>query len=277
MERPLVIKIGGSTLGEADSTLRDIAALAAAGEPPIVVHGGGAEASRWLEAMGIPSRFERGLRVTDERVLPVVVAVFAGLVNKRIVAAINAAGGGAAIGLSGADGRLVECSLAQAELGFVGEPVTAHPEPILALLSAGFIPVVSSIGFVPGDGADQLVNVNADTMAGCLAAACDARRLVYLTDVEGVRGPDGSVISRLDERTARALIADGTIAGGMIPKVEACLTSLEEGVRKTHIIDGRLRHSLLLEIYTEAGIGTQIVLNGLQDGPESRRPVAAQR
>lgn len=243
MARPLVIKIGGSTLGGADSTLRDIAALAAVGDPPIVVHGGGAEASRWLEAMSIPSRFERGLRVTDERVLPVVVAVFAGLVNKRIVAAINAAGG-RAVGLSGADGRLVECRLAQAELGFVGEPLAAHPEAILALRSAGFIPVLSSIGFVPGDGPDQLVNVNADAMAGCVAAACGARQLVFLTDVEGVRGPDGAVIPRLDERRARALIADGTITGGMIPKVEGCLAALAPGL-DVQIVDGRVPGMLL--------------------------------
>lgn len=237
MDRPLVIKIGGSTLGEADSTFRDVATLAASGDVPIVVHGGGAEASRWLQAMAIPSRFERGLRVTDEAVLPVVVAVFAGLVNKRIVAAINAAGG-RAVGLSGADARLLECRLTQPHLGFVGEPVAAHPEAVLALRAAGCIPVISSIGCVPGPGPDQLVNVNADTMAGSIAAACGARQLVFLTDVEGVRGADGQVIPRLGTAQARAMVADGTIAGGMIPKVEACLAAAALGL-DVRIVDGR--------------------------------------
>ena len=175
---PLVIKIGGSTLGAADTTFRDVAALAKAGQVPIVVHGGGAEASRWLESMHIESRFERGLRVTDERVLPVVVAVFAGLVNKRIVAAINAAGA-SAVGLCGADGRTLECRLADPELGFVGEPVAAHPEAVLALHAAGIIPVVGPIGFVPGEETDQLVNINADTVAAIVTVKFDANGTEY--------------------------------------------------------------------------------------------------
>jgi acetylglutamate kinase len=237
MTAPLVIKIGGSTLGEADTTFRDVAELARRGDTPVVVHGGGAEASRWLEAMNIPSRFERGLRVTDERVLPVAVAVFAGLVNKRIVAAINA-NGALACGLSGADSRTLECRIADPELGFVGEAVRVRTEAIDALRSAGIIPVISSIGFVPADAADQLVNVNADTIAGEIAAAVGARQLLFLTDVEGVRDGSGAIIPQLSASQARALIADGTIAGGMIPKVEACLhaTSLGVGVR---IVDGR--------------------------------------
>jgi len=245
MSRPLVIKIGGSTLGEADSTFRDIAALVRAGTIPVVVHGGGAEASRWLEAMGIPSRFERGLRVTDEHVLPVVVAVFAGLVNKRIVAALNGAGARAA-GLSGADGRLLECRLADPALGFVGEPVAVHAEAALALHGAGIVPVVGPIGFVPSAGfaPDQLVNVNADTVAGNIAAALGAERLVFLTDVEGVRGPDGAVLPTLTGPEAARLIADGTIAGGMIPKVENCLHAARLGV-PAQIVDGRRPGALL--------------------------------
>ena len=243
MTGPLVIKIGGSTLGEADTTFRDVAELAKRGDVPVVVHGGGAEASRWLEAMNIPSRFERGLRVTDEKVLPVVVAVFAGLVNKRIVAAINAAGA-SAVGLCGADGRTLECRLAAPELGFVGEPVAVHPEAIRALHGAGIVPVIGPIGCVPGDGADQLVNINADTVAGNIAAALGASRLVFLTDVDGVRGADGTVIPELTEAQARGLIADGTIAGGMIPKVEACLHALSLGV-PVQIVDGRSSGMLL--------------------------------
>lgn len=243
LANPLVIKIGGSTLGAADTTFRDVAALAAAGDPPIVVHGGGAEASRWLESMRIPSHFERGLRVTDEATLPVVVAVYAGLVNKRIVAAINAAGA-TAVGICGADGRTLECRLADPALGFVGEPVSVHPAAIEALHNAGIVPVIGPIGFVPGEHADQLVNVNADTVAGNIAAAMNASRLVFLTDVDGVRDAAGKVIPSLSGERARALIADGTIAGGMIPKVEACLHALSLGV-EVQIVDGRNSGMLL--------------------------------
>ncbi len=243
LANPLVIKIGGSTLGAADTTFRDIAALAAAGNPPIVVHGGGAEASRWLESMGIPSHFERGLRVTDEATLPVVVAVYAGLVNKRIVAAINAAGA-TAVGICGADGRTLECRLADAALGFVGEPVAVHPAAVEALHTAGIVPVIGPIGFVPGEQADQLVNVNADTVAGNIAAAMNASRLVFLTDVDGVRDAAGVVMPSLSGERARQLIADGTIAGGMIPKVEACLHALSLGV-EVQIVDGRNSGMLL--------------------------------
>ena len=241
MSGPLVVKIGGSTLGSTDTTYADIARMAAGDDVPVVVHGGGAEASRWLEAMGIPSRFERGLRVTDEQVLPVVVAVFAGLVNKRIVTAINAAGA-IAVGLSGADGRLLECRLADSALGFVGEPVAVHPGALQALLAGGIVPVVSSIGYVPGEAADQLVNVNADTVAGSIAAAVGARGLVFLTDVEGVAGPDG-LTRELEAATARAWMEDGTISGGMIPKVEACLHAVGLGV-PARIVDGRVDGAL---------------------------------
>ncbi len=243
MNRPLVIKIGGSTLGDADTTFRDVAELARRGDIPIVVHGGGAEASRWLESMQIPSRFERGLRVTDDRVLPVVVAVFAGLVNKRIVAAINGSGAIAA-GLCGADGRILECRIADPELGFVGEPLKVNTTAVLALREAGVIPVIGPIGCVPGEGADQLVNINADTVAGNIAAAVGARQLVFLTDVDGVRGADGVVIPSLSTAAARDLIADGTISGGMIPKVEACLHAAGLGVN-VRIVDGRSSGMLL--------------------------------
>lgn len=254
--RPFVIKIGGSTLGATDTTYADIAALAREGDVPVVVHGGGAEASRWLDAMHIPSRFERGLRVTDERVLPVVVAVFAGLVNKRIVAAIDAAGG-RAVGLSGADARLLRCRIADPALGLVGEPLEVNPAPVWALLEAGMVPVISSIGCVPSQPEDQLVNVNADAVAASIAAAVGARRLVFLTDVEGVRGPDGVCIDRLDAARARTLIADGTISGGMIPKIEACLHAAGLGV-EVQIVDGRVAGALR----SLEGAGTTIIPAG---------------
>ena len=240
---PLVIKVGGSTLGAADTAFRDIAALDRDGARPIVVHGGGAEASRWLDAMGVESRFIDGLRATDERALPVIVAVFAGLVNKRIVAALNAAGARAA-GLSGADGRTLECEMRRPELGFVGTPVAAHPEAVLALRDAGFVPVVSPVGFVPGADGDQLVNVNADEAAGWIARAVDARELAFLTDVEGVRGADGAVIPELDAAAVRGLREQGVIAGGMIPKTDACLLAASLGV-PSRIIDGREPGALL--------------------------------
>ncbi len=240
---PLVIKVGGSTLGAADTTFHDIAALDRDGARPIVVHGGGAEASRWLDAMGIESRFIDGLRATDERALPVIVAVFAGLVNKRIVSELNAAGARAA-GISGADGRTLECEQRRPELGFVGTPVAAHPEAILALREAGFVPVMSPVGFVPGAEADQLVNVNADEAAGWIARAVDACELVFLTDVEGVRGEDGAVVPKLDAATVRDLREQGVIEGGMIPKTDACLLAAGLGVR-SHIIDGRVAGALL--------------------------------
>lgn len=253
MSRPLVIKIGGSTLGAADTAFRDIAELGKRGEPPVVVHGGGAEATRWLEAMSIPSRFERGLRVTDEQVLPVIVAVFAGLVNKRIVAAING-NGGRAVGLCGADGRILQCRLADPALGFVGEPERVNTDAIWALQRAGLVPVIGPVGCVPGGGPDQLVNVNADTVAAEIAAALNAELLVFLTDVEGVRGPDGVLIPELSTSAARALIEQGTIAGGMIPKVEACLYAASLGVR-VQIVDGRNAGMLL----ASQGAGTTFV------------------
>ena len=240
---PIVVKVGGSTLGEADTTFRDIATLEARGEQPIVVHGGGAEASRWLEAMGIESRFVDGLRVTDEQALPVVVAVFAGIVNKRIVAALNAAGV-RAVGLSGADGRTLECERRRPELGFVGTPVAAHAEVVLALRATGVVPVISPIGYVAAGDADELVNVNADEAAVWIAQAVGASALVFLTDVEGVRGAARAVLPSLDADRVAELRASGVIAGGMIPKTDACLRAAAMGVR-SQIADGRIPGALL--------------------------------
>ncbi len=184
------------------------------------------------------------------RLIGTVCAVFAGLVNKRIVSAINAAGA-IAVGVCGADGRILECALGDPELGFVGEPRSVHTEAIVALHSAGIVPVIGPIGFVAGELADQLVNVNADTVAGTIAAAMEAESVVFLTDVEGVLGADGAVIPSLTEREGRALIADGTISGGMIPKVEACLHAVSLGVQ-AQIVDGRRTGALL----ARSGSGT---------------------
>ena len=243
MSGPLVIKIGGSTLGDADSTFADVAAVANAGDIPIVVHGGGAEATRWLEAMGIPSRFENGLRVTDDAALPVIVAVYAGLVNKRIVAALNAAGCPAA-GVSGIDGLCVECVQDETGLGHVGHPAKVHTAVFDALLGAGIVAVVAPIGFVRDAAGVRPLNVNADHVAGAVAAAVGAPEAVYLTDVDGVRGGDGRVIGRLTAVEAEGLIAEGVASGGMMPKLRACIESARRGV-PSRILDGRQPGALL--------------------------------
>jgi len=238
MSAPLVIKVGGSTLDRGDAGIEGIAALIRRGEAAVLVHGGGPEATRWLDAMGIPSRFERGRRVTDEQALPVVAAVFAGLVNKRLVAALADAGL-RAVGISGVDGGLLPCRLADPELGFVGEPHEPNPALLQALVAAGFVPVVAPIGFSRVDGRTVLVNVNADTVAAALGAALGAKAVVFLTDVEGVRGRTGEALAQLTASEAAALIAEGVIAGGMIPKVEACLAAAARGVpaRILHVRD----------------------------------------
>lgn len=237
MSGPLVIKVGGSTLGAADTSFSDIAQLARAGDIPVVVHGGGAEATSWLERMEIESEFRRGRRVTDERTLPVVIAVYGGLVNKLIVTAISSAGA-PACGLSGADAALLECEINEPELGFVGEPRVVNAAAIDALRGAGIIPVIACLGFVRQDGRQQIVNVNADLIAGRVAAAVGARELLFLTDVDGVHDRTGEVVRSLTAAAAKEMIAAGTIAGGMVPKVEACLAASALGV-PVRVLDGR--------------------------------------
>lgn len=229
MMPPLVVKVGGSILDRGSGAVEGIAELVRRGERLVVVHGGGPEANRWLEAMGLPSRFVRGRRVTDERVLPVVVAVFAGLVNKQLVTALIEADV-AAVGLSGVDGGLLPCRITAPELGYVGEPETPQTAILESLLQDGFTPVVAPIGFVASEAQVFLVNVNADTVAGALGAALGARAVSFLTDVDGVRGRDGATLRELSASEARALLAEGIIAGGMIPKVEACLAVADRGV-----------------------------------------------
>ncbi len=249
----LVVKIGGSILGAQDTTLEDVVALQRRGARPVVVHGGGALISEWLKIHGLPSRFQRGLRVTDARTLDVVVAVLAGLVNKRLVAALAAAGG-RAVGLSGADGGLFKARLLDEKLGYVGEVAEVDTRPLLDLLEGGFVPVVAPIavewrGEAP---ADQLLNINADTAAGAVATALSARWLVFLTDVPGIRGEDGETVSTLSSARATALTEAGVIQGGMIPKVEACLQAAASGCRSV-IADGRNAGALLEAIEERTG------------------------
>jgi acetylglutamate kinase len=220
-----------------------------------------------LDRLKIKSEFVEGLRVTDAATVEIVEMVLAGSINKQIVTAIQGAGG-QAIGLSGKDGNLIEASkltrrrrdpesnIEQVlDLGFVGQPTRVHTKILQALEGSDIVPVIAPIG-IGEDG--QTYNINADTVAGAVATALRARKLIVLTDVEGVMGRDGRLISELPASAARALIADGTVSGGMIPKLETCLQALDEGVGAAHVLDGRLPHVLLLETFTEAGVGTKL-------------------
>lgn len=250
----IVVKIGGSTLGSHDTTLDDVVELQRRGAAPVVVHGGGAVITDWLRIHGIPSRFVRGLRVTDAASLKIVTAVLCGLVNKELVAAI-AAKGGRAMGLSGADGNLM-VGEPIAELGYAGTITRVDLAAVRVLVEAGFIPVISpvSIGFEAGGA--FLLNINADTAAGAIAAALRAERLVFMTDVEGVLDGDRRCISRLTPTEAGALIASGTASGGMIPKLEACLQAAAAGA-DARIIDGRQPHALLT-LLEDQELGTAV-------------------
>ncbi len=252
----LVVKIGGSTLGSHDTTLSDVAALHARGQSVVIVHGGGAVISEWLEKLGIPTKFERGLRVTDAASLEVVVAVLAGLVNKQLVASL-AALGAPAVGLSGADGGILKASIRDDALGFVGEIGEVDASPIARVMLVGSIPVIAPIAAEVGKQGPtgQLLNVNADTAAGAIAALLRPSRLVFMTDVPGVKAGN-EVIGTLTAGRARELIGSGVVAGGMIPKVEACLSAVAVGCRAA-IIDGRERHALL-SLVTDGSLGTEV-------------------
>jgi len=258
MKNVIVVKIGGSTFGSGDTTIEDIVALQKQGKPLVVVHGGGNAVTDWLKRQGIATKFVRGERITDKLTLEVATAVLSGLVNKEITAAISVRGG-RACGISGADGALIESRVKDPDMGYVGAVVKVNPAVLEALLKAGFVPVVSPVSLYavdrPGD-APLLVNVNGDPVAGDIAAALKAARLVFLTDVAGIAGASGQVLSRLSESEAEALIASGVIAGGMIPKVTACLKALKAGAI-ARIIDGRKPHALWREIESGDG-GTEI-------------------
>ena len=252
------MKIGGSTLGAHDTTLEDLARLRDEGYSPVVVHGGGKTISDWMAAQRVRPVFRDGLRVTDAESLDIVVAVLAGLINKRLTTQLWAAGA-KAIGLSGADGGMLIGRVKDPALGFVGEVTAVDIEPILAASRAGFVPVIAPVAACPPDDPlhpASLLNVNADTAAGEIARALGAERLFFLTDVEGVLDRGKRLLRRLTARQARSLAASGTISGGMIPKMEACLRALEGGC-ESRIIDGRdggaLRRSLALD-----DIGTRI-------------------
>lgn len=265
-----VIKFGGSTMGSeelAQNFARDVVLLKQIGINPIVVHGGGPQIGKMLERLKIQSSFIDGLRVTDQATVEIVEMVLSGSINKQIVSSIHAAGG-VAIGLSGKDGNLIEARKIRRtksdpdsniekilDLGFVGEPVMVNPDILVALEESDIIPVIAPIGV--GENGETF-NINADTAAGAIASALAASKLLMLTDVPGVLDKEKNLISELTMSDARRLIKDGTISGGMIPKVETCMHAVEHHTDAAHILDGRVPHVLLLEVFTEHGTGTMI-------------------
>jgi len=254
-----VVKYGGHAMGDADAAedfAEDVVLLKAVGINPIVVHGGGPQIGAALKAQGIESRFVDGLRVTDADTMKVAEMVLSGAINKEIVSWI-AAEGGRAVGISGKDGGLVTAAKVQSEhdLGFVGEPDDVDTRILDTISKAGMIPVVAPIG-VGADG--QTYNINADTMAGAIAIATGAERLFLLTDVPGVLDKDKKLLSDLTPAAIAALKDDGTIHGGMIPKLQTCIDAVEGGVDAAVILDGRVPHAMLIEIFTRQGAGTLV-------------------
>jgi acetylglutamate kinase len=261
--RTVVMKYGGAAMKDSklkDVVLRDVVLLSSFGLRPVIVHGGGPEINSWLDKIGIEPQFKNGLRVTDADTMDVVEMVLVGRVNKEIVALINQAGG-SAVGLCGKDANIITARpQGQEGIGFVGEVTSINIKMLKLLVENGYIPVISSVA---ADKDGQSYNLNADTVAGELAAALNAEKLILLTDTPGIlrdyHDPK-TIITTLDISEARKLIETGVVGGGMIPKVNCCVRSLAQGVRAAHIIDGRIPNALLLEIFTDdAGIGTKIV------------------
>lgn len=254
-----VIKYGGAAMEEEGlkkEFAKDVALLKYVGINPVIVHGGGPRIGRLLTDLHIPTTFVDGLRVTDEKTLEVVEMVLSGVVNKEIVKNINDMGG-KAIGLSGKDGRLLIAKKVKVkDIGFVGEIVSVETAIIKDIGRHGYIPVIAPLA----DGVDGYsYNINADTAAGSIAKALSAEKLILLTDVPGVLDGEGNLISTLHGTDIKTLIKNKTVSGGMIPKVECCIDALGGGVKEAHIIDGRIPHAILLEVFTDSGVGTQII------------------
>ncbi|MER3447451.1 MAG: acetylglutamate kinase [Candidatus Dadabacteria bacterium] len=269
--KTLVIKYGGSIGGkELYNFARDIVLMKYVGMHLVVVHGGGPQIGNLLGRLGMKSQFIAGLRVTDSETMEVVEMVLVGKVNQEIVTAINSLGGNA-VGASGKDGKIIVAKKVDvskiaedgtdipqgADLGMVGEVEAVNPHLIQVLERAGFIPVIAPIGF---DGEGRSYNINADHVAGKIAGALNAEKLILLTDVPGILDAEKNLISSLTEAKAKELMKKGVISSGMIPKVRCATEALREGVNKVHIIDGRVEHALILEIFTDAGIGTEILI-----------------
>ncbi len=254
----VVVKFGGNAMGndeEMANFARDVVLMRQVGLNPVVVHGGGPMINDMLNRLGIESSFVRGKRVTDKATVEVVEMVLTGMVNKRIVQAIMDEGG-RAVGLSGKDDDLMVCEADDPELGFVGTPVEMNVQVLHDLFAAGIIPVIAPVATGTND--NETFNVNGDTAAGAIAGALKADRLLLLTDVSGVKNKTGEVITQMTPSDVRDMIADGTIAGGMIPKTETALKAVEDGVRAVVILDGRVPNACLLELFTEHGAGSMI-------------------
>ncbi len=269
--KTIVIKYGGHAMVDDDlkrSFAQDVVLMRYIGIRPVVVHGGGPQIGEVLKRMGIQSSFVQGMRVTDSETMGVVEMVLGGKVNKEIVSLINRSGG-RAVGLGGKDGQFLQARKIHVyqsrgedlppeiiDVGMVGE-VTAVNASVLKTLEDGqFIPVIAPVGVGPEG---ESYNINADLVAGAVAAALRAAKLILLTDVPGILSKDGSLVPSISTQRAKEMLADGSISGGMIPKVNCCLRALAEGVEKAHIIDGRIEHAVLLEIFTQSGIGTQVI------------------
>ena len=261
----IVVKFGGNAMVDDDLAARfaeDIVLMHSVGIRPVVVHGGAPQIGAMMNRLGLEAEFRDGLRVTDADTLDIARMVLVGKVNREIVASINVHGP-LAVGLSGEDASLIQATALHPDLGFVGGVEAVNPAILDRVLAENLIPVVSTIGV---DLSGQAYNINADTVAAALAGALAAERVMYLTDVDGLRSDvddPGSRISRLDVDALEALIADGTVSGGMIPKAQACIDAVRAGVGSAHMVDGRLPHVLLLELFTDAGIGTMVLPAGV--------------
>lgn len=260
--RTIVIKYGGAAMKDGKlkaGVIRDIVFLCSVGVRPVVVHGGGPEINIWLDKIGIEPQFKDGLRVTDADTMDIVEMVLVGRVNKELVSLINQAGG-SAVGLCGKDGNLIQARpIGKEGIGFVGEITSINEDLIKSLVRNDYVPIISSVA---ADENGQAYNINADTVAGEIAAALEAEKLILLTDTPGILEDyhdQSTLITKLDIQKARALIDSGIVSGGMIPKVSCCVRSLAQGVKAAHILDGRIPHALLLEILTDEGIGSMIV------------------
>jgi len=259
--RRIVIKYGGAAMVDKKlqkAVFRDIALLSTVGVKPVVIHGGGPEINQWLKKLGIKTEFRDGLRVTDQQTMDVVEMVLVGRVNKQIVNGINTLGA-EAVGLSGVDGKLIEARpWGNGKHGRVGDVASINPDLLEPLLAKGYVPVISSVAATQ-EGLSH--NINADTVAGEIAASIDAEKLILLTDTPGIlknQEDNSTLIKQLGIAEARDLIKEGVVNGGMTPKTECCIRALAQGVSAAHIIDGRIPHALLLEVFTDAGIGTML-------------------
>ena len=257
----IVVKYGGNAMINDElkrAVMGDVALLSLIGIKVVLVHGGGPEISDMLKKIGKKSEFKNGLRVTDAETAEIVQMVLAGKINKNLVNLLESIGG-KAIGLSGADGQLIRAKKANEDLGFVGEITGINIQPVLDLLDHGYIPVVSTVGF---DSEGSVYNINADTAAAAIAGALQAESLISMTDISGLlrdKDDEASLISKVNICEAPQLIKDGVISGGMIPKVECCIEAMRRGVKRVFIIDGRIPHSIIIEMLTDEGIGTMFV------------------